>query len=208
MGCVVKEKLPTSSPDVKLSPGILTADQWLKWTSKAPSFMWKTLSAIWVTCHALVRAVTMPLPPDAAWPGENWRNYCLSSPLGISLLRCMARYTRPVSARLCSMVAGRGIRTFGPKAASPQWPRHDLLDLWHHRSSWNITINPALTILQQSFTADDWDGMDIYNVPRPVWQLLQTFRFPALEGKESLERHGLNVSRMISTWPDCGWPTR
>ena len=34
----------------------------------APSLMWMTLSAIWVTCCALVGVETVPVPPDAAWP--------------------------------------------------------------------------------------------------------------------------------------------
>ena len=38
--------------------------------------------------------------------------------------------------------------------------------------------------------------MDMYSVARPVLNLSQTFRFPAPEGKECLEKHGL--SRLIS----------
>ena len=101
----------TSAPGVKVIPGPLTADQWLKWMSKAPSLMWGTLSAIWVTCCALVGAVTVPLLPDAAWLVESSGNYILSSPPGTSLLRCVASYTQPLSARLCSMVVKRGVRT-------------------------------------------------------------------------------------------------
>ena len=36
--------------------------------------------------------------------------------------------------------------------------------------------------------------------PHPVSNLSQTFRFPAPEGKEGLERHGLNVSRLTSLY--------
>ena len=38
-------------------------------------------------------------------------NYSLSSPPAISLHRCVPKYTRPMSARLCSMVAKPGVRT-------------------------------------------------------------------------------------------------
>ena len=61
----------------------------------------------WVTCCALVGAMPVPMPPDAAWPGERSGNYCLSSSPGTSRLRCVARCGRPVSARLCSTVAKR-----------------------------------------------------------------------------------------------------
>ena len=101
----------TSAPVVKTSHCPLTVDQWPKWMLTAPSLMWRTFSAIWVTYCALVGAVTVPLLPDAAWPGESSGNYCLSSPPGTSLLRYMARYTWPVSAWLCSIVVIRGVRT-------------------------------------------------------------------------------------------------
>ena len=101
----------TSAPGVKASHGPSTADQWPKWMSKAPSLMWRTFSAIWKTCCAVVGAVTAPLLPDAAWLRESSGNYCLSSPPGTSPLRCMARYIWPVSAPLCSMAAKCGVRT-------------------------------------------------------------------------------------------------
>ena len=40
-------------------------------TQVVVSLMWRTRSAIWVTCCTLVRTVTLPVPPDAAWPGES-----------------------------------------------------------------------------------------------------------------------------------------
>ena len=43
-----------------------------------------------------------------------------------------------------------------------------------------------------------WDDINMYSVPCPVLNLSKTYRFPAPEGKEVLERHGLNVSRLIS----------
>ena len=46
-----------------------------------------------------------------------------------------------------------------------------------------------------------WDGMDMYSVPSPVSYLPQTYHFPVPEGKEGLERHGVNVSRLVS---ECG----
>ena len=39
----------SSGPGVSASLSPLTADQWLKWIFKAPSLMWRLLSAIWVT---------------------------------------------------------------------------------------------------------------------------------------------------------------
>ena len=56
-------------------------------------------------------AVTAPSPPDAVWHRESSGNYCLSSPSGTSHLRCVAKCTRPVSSRLCPMVAKRWDRT-------------------------------------------------------------------------------------------------
>ena len=64
--------------------------------------------------------------------------------------------------------------------------------------------NLAFRIIQQSIAVGGWDGMDMYSVPFPVSNLAQTFRIPAPEGKEGLERHGLNTSRLISVivaWP-------
>ena len=45
---------------------------------------------------------SVPLPPDAAWPGESLGNYCQSSPPGTSVLWYVARYTWPVFAQLCT----------------------------------------------------------------------------------------------------------
>ena len=59
-----------------LSP--LTAELWLKWMSTAPCLMWRPLSATSVAYCTLVGAVTVPLPPDVAWPGEISGNSCLS----------------------------------------------------------------------------------------------------------------------------------
>ena len=58
--------------------------------------------------------------------------------------------------------------------------------------------NLALRILLQSFAADGWDCMDMYSMPHPVIKSVTDLPFPGPEGKEGLERHGLNVSRLIS----------
>ena len=63
--------------------------------------------------------------------------------------------------------------------------------------------NLALRILRQSFAAGGWDGMDMCSVPRPVSNLSQIYRFPAPEGKVGLERHGLNMSVLISGYVAC-----
>ena len=75
---------------------------------------------------------------------------------------------------------------------------NDLLDLLHQRPKLNTIRNLASKILWESFTAGGWDGMDMYSVSRPVSNLIQTYRFLTPEGKAGLERHGLNVSRLIS----------
>ena len=41
----------------------------------------------------------------------------------------------------------------------------------------------------------------------PVSNLSQTFHFPALESKEGLGKHGLNVGRPMSVWPSWHRPT-
>ena len=41
------------------------------------------------------------------------------------------------------------------------------------------------------------DGMEMYNVPRPVSNLSQTFRFQALEGEKDI-KGGLNVWKLMS----------
>ena len=81
------------------SLGPLTADQRLRWILKVPSLMWRPLSAIWVRCCVPVGAVTVPLLPNTVWLGESTGNYYPSPPPGTSLLMCVARCTRPVSAR-------------------------------------------------------------------------------------------------------------
>ena len=125
-----------SVPGVTASLGPLTVDQCLKWLSKAQSVTWRPLSAFGVTCCAPVGALTVPLPPGADWHGESSGNYCLYSPPITSLLRCMARCSRPMSTPLWSTVAKCWDRI---TPTSPQQrPHHDPLDLWHQRPRWNI----------------------------------------------------------------------
>ena len=62
--------------------------------------------------------------------------------------------------------------------------------------SWAKFRNSALRILRQSFAVDGSYCMD--SMPRSVSKLPQTFRFSTLEAGESLERHGLNVWRLMS----------
>ena len=63
----------------------------------------------------------------------------------------------------------------------------------------------ALRILWQYFSVGRWDGMVMWSVPGPVSDLSQTYRFPAPEGKEGLEQHGLNVSKLISMNVHMAW---
>ena len=169
----------TSPPGIKVSLDPSTAYQWLKWMLNAPTLMWRLLSAIWVTCCALVVAVTVPLPPDAVWPGESSRSYCLSSPPGTSHLRCVARCTWPVSAPLCSTVAKHVA------------PRSKMKHLHPHYSR-----NMAIRILRQSFAVGSWYVMDMYNVPCPVSNLPPTCRRHGSTIPDS-KVHGANMG---PTW--------
>ena len=65
--------------------------------------------------------------------------------------------------------------------------------------------NLALRILWQYFSVGRWDGMVMWSVLGPVSDLSQTYRFPAPEGKEGLEQHGLNVSKLISMNVHMAW---
>ena len=77
------------------------------------------------------------------------------------------------------------------------------LTYWHcFKRIWN---NPCIAkvklfthILIINFAAANSNGMAIYNGPCPVSNLSQNFHFPALERKEGLVRHGLNVWRLMS----------
>ena len=153
--------------------------------STAPCLMWKPLSAILAICYALVGAVTVSYPPDTSHPGY------------------VARCTQPTFAQLCCMVAKVGTKGTRAAAAPPKWLCHDPLDLWHQRHRWNTLsftttetwhqghdIGPPLSATQMVWP---WN-----NGPRPVSNLSQTFRFPALERKEGSRRHGLNVWRLLS----------
>ena len=88
---------------VRLGPS--TTDQRLKWTMTAPCIMRRSHSNIWVMCYTLVRALTVPLLPNVAWPRESSRN---SYPCSLPCTSSATRDTQPVSVWLCSMV-----ETFG-----------------------------------------------------------------------------------------------
>ena len=42
-------------------------------------------------------------------------------------------------------------------------------------------------ILQQSFTVNSFNGMDMYSMSRPESNLSQTFQLPLLEGEEGTQ---------------------
>ena len=67
-----------SALGVRVSLGPSMTNLWLKWMSTAPCLMWKPPSTTLVICCAPVGAVTVPLLPDAVWPGESSGNSCLS----------------------------------------------------------------------------------------------------------------------------------
>ena len=56
---------------LRMSLGPAMAELWLKWKSMAPCLMWKPLSATLVICCVPVGVVTVPLLPDAVWPGKS-----------------------------------------------------------------------------------------------------------------------------------------
>ena len=47
--------------------------------------------------------------------------------------------------------------------------------------------NWALTILQQSFTVNSFNGMDMYNMSRPESNMSQTFQFSLLKGEDGAQ---------------------
>ena len=65
---------------------------------------------------------------------------------------------------------------------------------------WPWYIGSALYWVTSSYF--DSDSMAMYSGPRPASNLSQTFCVPALESKEGLRSHGLNV------WLGWCWPTR
>ena len=115
----------------------------------------------------------------------------------------MVRCLWPAFAWLCSMVEKRGNQkntSFGSSTAmtapwsvgSVAWKtemKHSQLHCYR-----NLTSRTS----HRSFTVGDSDGMAMYNRLHHVSNLLQTFRFLALERKEGPGRHGLIVWRLMS----------
>ena len=84
-----------------------------------------------------------------------------------------------------------GVETWGPKA--PELQRLYCNDLAMIRWICGIKDKDKITSAALLLKLGDSDGMAIYNGPRPASNVSQTFHFPALERKEGLIRHGLNV---------------
>ena len=96
---------------------------------------------------------------------------------------------------------------WGPNTSDLEQLHCNANTMWHQRQGSNI---PSLTNQKlgiKDITAvlhNAWLRLHgHYSVPRPVSNLSQAFCFPAPEGKESLKRHGLNVSRLISVNVAC-----
>ena len=116
---------------------------------------------------------------------------------------------QPASTRLCSMVGKHGDQTpltcSSSTAMTAPWSAESVapkIETKHHQH--HYYINFALRILQQSFTVGASDDMDVDSVPCPVSDLSHTLWFLALEGKDGLERRGLNVWNLMSeivAWP-------
>ena len=68
----------------------------------------------------------------------------------------------------------------------------------HPQLHYRYYKNLPLSILCQSFAVSSSNGVDMYVVPCPISNQSQTFQFPALEGEEGQQRHGLKVWRLMS----------
>ena len=166
----------TFAPGKTVSLGPSMTDQWLKWMSMASSLRWRPLSGIWVT-----GLVTVPLSPDAAWPGDSSGNYCLSSLRGTSLLGCMARYTEPVPICLWSTVVKHGDWT------PPTGLHHVNHTMFHwicsSKDQGETTSAPLLQKI--GIKVGGWDSINMYNVPCPVSNLSQTYCFLDLQDRDA-----------------------
>ena len=119
----------TSAPGVMASLGLLTANQWLKWMLKAPSLIWRLLSAVWVTCCA----------PVALWPC-----HCRQMLCGLRKVQEIIACPH-LQLGYAPWLRNMGIEHIRPRAATLQWLCHDPMDLCHQRPWWNtlfITQEP------------------------------------------------------------------
>ena len=149
--------------------------------------MWKPHCATWVICCALVGAVTVPLLPDAVWPGESSGN---SPVLTTRHLSCRIR--GKVYEAFVRSAMLHGSKTWGPTELELLRRRNDRAWSIGSVASKTETKHPQLhyysnlasRTLHQSFTVSDSVGRAMYKGPCPVSNLSQTFHSPALERKD------------------------
>ena len=172
------------------------AELWLKWMSMAPWLMWRPPSATWMTCCALVGAMTVLLPPEVAQPVESSENFCPSS--DTSHQRCESKCTTLVcSAMLYDSETWRQtpLTCSGSATMTMSWAIGSVApETETKHPQLHYYENLELMILRQSFAVEDSDGIHIYNVPHPVTD----FPIPGTRGRERPKRHGLNVWRLMS----------
>ena len=144
-----------------------------------------------------METVTVPLLPDAVWLGESSGNYCLSSPPGTSLIRCVARCASPLrSAMLHSS------ETWGPTTSNLEWLCHNGSTMTHwicgtkdqdetpSASRKKLGIKDIMRVLM----VGGCDGIDMYSVPRPVlYSNLSDLILPSPRGK----------GRPRKAWSEC-----
>ena len=111
----------TSAPGVMASLRLWTADQWLKWMLKAPSLIWRLLSAVWVTCCV----------PVALWPC-----HCRQMLCGLRKVQEIIACPH-LQLGYAPWLRNMGIEHIRPRAATLQWLCHDPMDLCHQRPWWN-----------------------------------------------------------------------
>ena len=80
--------------------------------------MWRPLSVIWVTCCAPVGAVTVPLLPDAVWPGESSGNHIACPDLSPKV--CGRVYTACVPSAML-----HGGKMWGPNTSNLERLHHN-----------------------------------------------------------------------------------
>ena len=170
--------------------------------------MWTALSATWVTCCAAIGAVIVPLLPNVVWKRESSGNCCPPTPPGTSRLRCTARHWPfGYDPRWRNV----GTECLFPAMASLQWPLHDPLDLWHHRSRGNTfgfatpkrVIKYITAFLQSRWLR--WSG----HVQRATSCIksVKVLMIPVPDGMECLENYCLNVRKLSQwMWPVWRWP--
>ena len=120
----------TSPPGMKASLGLSTADQWLKWMSKAPSLMGG---------HFLLSG-----RHAVPWWGL-WQCHCRQMLRGLRKLVPVLTTTHlsPKVRGKVYMACVRSAMIHGPLGYAPH---HDPMDLWHHRQMKHLSLTAQETL--------------------------------------------------------------